>query len=68
MNTRFELIWTDNTGTHVIVATHEAYPLNALTTIALALQSTQSASFIKIMETIPDGEGIILRQHFVWSK
>jgi hypothetical protein len=68
MASRFSLIFTDCTGVHVITATNEPYPLNVLTTIALALQSTGAASFTKILETIPDGAGVILRQHSVWSR
>lgn len=45
----FQLIWHDNTGQHLFVCS-EPQAHNAAMTLAIALQSTNSARFIKIVE------------------
>lgn len=68
----FQLIWTDSAGEHLFVSDRpDAF--NAAMTLAIALNATNSATSIQIVEcgtnNLPNGDaGIWYRERFSWNK
>ena len=60
-----QIIWQDNTGEHLFVSSYANSFISAMT-LALALQSTQSAHAIKIVR-VEDIETGGIRFELVWK-